>query len=263
MTNEQKKFINNYNSKKRLIIITQISIAIAFILLWEILARLNLINTFISSSPSEVIATIADLFKNNNIFLHIFTTLKETLIAFFITLILSLLISILLYRFKFLSKVLDPYLTMLNSLPKVALGPIIIIWIGANQLGIITMAILISIIVSIQTIYVGFQSTDKNKIKLIQTFNAKKRDILFKVVIPSNYKIIINTLKINISMCLIGVVMGEFLTSKAGIGYLILYGSQVFNLNLVITGIILLLILSMLLYESISLIEKKLEKQFF
>ncbi len=263
MTNEQKKFIKNYNSKKRLIIITQISIAVTFILLWEILARLNLINTFISSSPSEVIATIADLFKNNNIFLHIFTTLKETLIAFFITLFISLLISILLYRFEFLSKVLDPYLTMLNSLPKVALGPIIIIWIGANQLGIITMAILISIIVSIQTIYVGFQSTDKNKIKLIQTFNAKKRDILFKVVIPSNYKTIINTLKINISMCLIGVVMGEFLTSKAGIGYLILYGSQVFNLNLVITGIILLLILSILLYETISLIEKKLEKQFF
>lgn len=263
MTNEQKKFIKSYKNKKRLIILTQISIAVIFILLWETLARLDLINTFISSSPSEVASTIADLFKNNNIFLHIFTTLKETLIAFFITLVLSLLISIILYRFEFLSKVLDPYLTMLNSLPKVALGPIIIIWIGANQKGIITMAILISLIVSIQTIYVGFQSTDKNKIKLIQTFNAKKRDILFKVVIPSNYKTIINTLKINISMCLIGVVMGEFLTSKAGIGYLILYGSQVFNLNLVITGIILLLILSILLYESISLIEKKLEKNFF
>jgi NitT/TauT family transport system permease protein len=124
------------------------------------------------------------------------------------------------------------------------------------------MAILISLIVCIQSIYIGFKTTDKNKIKLAETFNATKKDILFRVVMPSNIKTIINSLKINISMCLIGVVMGEFLTSKAGIGYLILYGSQVFDLNLVITGIFLLLILSIFMYQSISFIEKKLDKKF-
>ena len=174
-----------------------------------------------------------------------------------ITTFLSIIISIILYESDFLSKVIDPYLTILNSLPKVALGPIIIIWIGANQNGIITMAILISIIVSIQTIYNGFINTDKLKIKLLKTFNATKKDILFNVVIPSNKSTIINTLKINISMCLIGVIMGEFLTSKAGIGYLILYGSQVFNLDLVMTGIFLLTIISIVMYKIIEEISKR------
>ncbi len=262
LSENQKKFIRNYKRRKILILICQISIAFIFLLIWELLAKFNLINTFITSYPSKIYLTIIDLFKNNNIFLHIFTTFKETLIAFFITLSLSLIISIIMYEFEFLAKVIEPYLIMLNSLPKVALGPIIIIWIGANQSGIITMAILISLIVCIQSIYIGFKTTDKDKIKLIETFKATKKDILFKVVIPSNIKNIINSLKINISMCLIGVVMGEFLTSKAGIGYLILYGSQVFDLNLVITGIFLLLILSILMYQSISFIEKRLEKIF-
>jgi NitT/TauT family transport system permease protein len=262
VSENQKKYIKNYKRKKILIILCQISIALIILGLWEMLARFHLINTFITSYPSKIYLTIIDLFENNNIFLHIFTTLKETLFAFLITLGLSLIISILMYEFESLAKILDPYLIMLNSLPKVALGPIIIIWIGANQNGIITMAILISLIVCIQSIYIGFKTTDKNKIKLAETFNATKKDILFRVVMPSNIKTIINSLKINISMCLIGVVMGEFLTSKAGIGYLILYGSQVFDLNLVITGIFLLLILSIFMYQSISFIEKKLDKKF-
>ncbi len=254
----QKEYLKKLKKEKILIFITQILITIIFLIMWELLSRYQIINSFIFSSPSKIIRTIISLIKNNNLFFHIWVTLYETLLAFFITTFLSLIISIILYRSKFLSKVCDPYLTMLNSLPKVALGPIIIIWMGANTKSIILMAVLISIIVSIQTIYNGFINTDKNKIKLLKAFNASNKDILFKVVIPYNYKIIINILKINISMCLVGVIMGEFLTSKAGIGYLILYGSQVFNLNLVISGIILLIILSILLYKIVSYIEKRL-----
>ena len=147
---------------------------------------------------------------------------------------------------------------MLNSLPKVALGPILIIWLGANKVSIIAMAIFISIIISIQSIYNGFLNTDKNRIKLLQTFKASKFKILTNVVIPSNYKLIINTFKINISMALIGVIMGEFLTSKEGIGYLILYGSQVFNLDLVVSGIFILIIISVIMYKIIVWLEKKL-----
>ena len=141
-------------------------------------------------------------------------------------------------------------------MPKVALGPIIIIWLGANTKSIIVMAILISIIVSIQNIYIGFSHTNKNRIKLLKTFNASKKDILFNLVIRENKHVILNTLKINISMCLIGVITGEFLTSKAGIGYLILYGSQVFNLNLVMTGIFILIIISFVMYELIIILTK-------
>lgn len=252
MSNEHKKYLRKLKLNKLLISITQISIFIFFIIIWQFLASHNYINSFITSSPSKILSTISKLYVENNLFIHIWITIKETIISFMITTLLSIIISIILYESVFLSKVIDPYLTILNSLPKVALGPIIIIWIGANQNGIITMAILISIIVSIQTIYNGFVNTDKLKIKLLKTFNATKKDILFNVVIPSNKSTIINTLKINISMCLIGVIMGEFLTSKAGIGYLILYGSQVFNLDLVMTGVFLLTIISIIMYKVIS-----------
>lgn len=257
MSNEHKKYLRKLKLNKLLISITQISIFIFFIIIWQFLASHNYINSFITSSPSKILSTISKLYVENNLFIHIWITIKETIISFMITTLLSIIISIILYESVFLSKVIDPYLTILNSLPKVALGPIIIIWIGANQNGIITMAILISIIVSIQTIYNGFVNTDKLKIKLLKTFNATKKDILFNVVIPSNKSTIINTLKINISMCLIGVIMGEFLTSKAGIGYLILYGSQVFNLDLVMTGIFLLTIISIVMYKVIEEISKK------
>lgn len=257
MSNEHKKYLRKLRLNKLLISITQISIFIFFIIIWQFLASHNYINSFITSSPSKILSTISKLYIENNLFIHIWITIKETIISFMITTLLSIIISIILYESNFLSKVIDPYLTILNSLPKVALGPIIIIWIGANQNGIITMAILISIIVSIQTIYNGFVNTDKLKIKLLKTFNATKKDILFNVVIPSNKSTIINTLKINISMCLIGVIMGEFLTSKAGIGYLILYGSQVFNLDLVMTGIFLLTIISIVMYKVIEEISKK------
>jgi len=252
MSKEQKDFLKKIKRNKIIILMTQISIFILFILIWQILSNKNIINTFITSSPKKILITIKNLYIQNNLFTHIFVTVKETLISFVITSILSLLISIILYNHSFIAKVLDPYLTILNSLPKVALGPIIIIWIGANIKSIILMAILISLIVSIQTIYNGFVSTDKLKIKLLKTFGASKKDILLNVVLQENKKTILNTFKINISMCLIGVIMGEFLTSKAGIGYLILYGSQVFNLDLVMTGVFLLTIISIIMYKVIS-----------
>ena len=184
----------------------------------------------------------------------------STLIAFLLGITLSFVIAIILYEFKILNKIIDPYLTMLNSLPKVALGPLIIIIAGANTKSIIVMALLINLIVGVMTIYNGFNNIDKDLIKLFKTFNASRLDILFKLTIPASYKTIISSLKLNISMTLIGVIMGEFLVSKSGIGYLIIYGTQVFNLNMVMSGIIILIIISFVLYKIITYIEKKLLK---
>lgn len=250
---QYKKNVKKY---KRKILFFQIFIFISFLFVWQYFVDNNIINSFITSSPKEIIKTIISLYKNNNLLNHILITIKETSISFCITTVLSLIISILLYNFKTLGKIIDPYLTILNSLPKVSLGPIIIIWCGSNIKSIIVMSILISIIVSVQSIYSGFENTSKDKIKLLKTFNASKADILYYLVIPSNKKVILNTLKINISMCLIGVITGEFLTSKAGIGYLILYGSQIFNLNLVMSGIILLMIISIVMYKLVTFISK-------
>lgn len=256
MKNEHKNYIYKILLFKYLVLFFQISLLIFVILLWQFLVDKNYINSFITSSPIMIVKTIIELYENNNLFIHIIVTIKETIVAFIITSTLSLIIGIILYCSKFLSKVIEPFLTILNSLPKVALGPIIIIWFGANTKSIIVMSVLISLILSILNIKNAFESTDKLKIKLMNTFAANKFQIIKYLVIPSNRQNIINTLKINISMCLIGVVSGEFLTSKAGIGYLILYGSQIFNLNLVISGIFILLIVSYIMYLIISHIKK-------
>ena len=251
------EYLKKLKINKTKLIICQISILFIFLFLWQYLSDKQYINSFITSSPKKIIITLINLYNENNLFIHILTTIKEIIISFIITCFISIIVAIILYSNIFIYKVFEPYLIVLNSLPKVALGPIIIIWLGANIKSIIIISILISIIVSIQTIYSGFENTDKLKIKLLQTFNASKKDILFYVVLPSNKNVILNSFKINISMCLIGVITGEFLTSKAGIGYLILYGSQVFNLNLVMCGIFILLIISYILYKLINLITKK------
>jgi NitT/TauT family transport system permease protein len=218
---------------------------------------LVIINTFLTSSPSLIIKTIINLINQNNLFNHILITIYETIISFLLSTIIGILISSILWWNKFLSKVLEPYLTVLNSMPKVALGPILIIWIGANINSIVFMALLISVIITIINITNAFNNTDKNKIKLMKSFNATKWQIYKMLIIPSNINTIISSLKINISMTLIGIIMGELLVSKEGIGYLIMYGSQVFNLNLVMTGIVLLCIISYAMYYIVSWIEKK------
>lgn len=260
-SDEHKKYLKKKKLKKILILTIQLLIIIGLIITWEFLAKYNIINTFISSSPSRILNTIINLYNNNNLFPHIITTIYETIISFSIGTILGILIAVLLWWNNFIYKVIDPYLTIINSLPKVAIGPIIIIYFGSNIKSIIIMALLISLIVTIITVYNGFINTNINKINLLKSFKATKYQVFKYVVFPSSYSTIISSLKINISMTLIGVIMGEFLVSKKGIGYLITYGSQVFNLNLVISGIIILLIVSYLMYLIVNYLEKILIKK--
>ena len=143
ISDKQLKFIKNEKKKKLFVLFSQLFLGIFIIGLWEVLARLNVINTFITSSPSRIVNNIYNLLMSGNLFKHVWVTLSETLIAFFITLVISFIVSLLIYKSQTFSKIIDPYLTIFNSLPKVALGPILIIWIGANKRSIITMAILI------------------------------------------------------------------------------------------------------------------------
>lgn len=260
MSNDQKKYIKKLKINNIKIFLIQISIIVIFLSIWELLVNKDIISGFIYSSPSRIIKTIIILINENNLFIHIYTTLIEVIVAFLLGIIIGFVVALLLYQFKFVAKIVDPFLTMLNSLPKVALGPLIIIISGANGKSIIIMALLINLIVSIITIYNGFISTDEYKIKLLKSMGANKLQILTKLVIPQSYETIITSFKLNISLTLIGVIMGEFLVSKQGIGYLIVYGKQVFNLDLVMTGIFILIIISYLLYKIIIVLEKKLLK---
>lgn len=259
---EQKKFLKKQRINKVIIFCTQIFLVITFLFIWQFLSDKKIINSFIFSSPKNVVNCFIELLNSNNLFIHIYTTLKEVLISFLLGIVLGFIIAIILYNFKTLNRIVEPFLTMLNSLPKVALGPMIIIWCGANTNSIIIMALLISVITSVINILNGFNSVDELKIKMLKSLGAKKLQILAYIIIPNSYQTIISTLKINIAMTLIGVIMGEFLVSKAGIGYLIIYGTQVFNLDLVITGIALLAIISFILYKLIATIERILIKSF-
>lgn len=204
MSKEQKQYIKKLKLEKRFILFTQITLIIICLITWEILVKTNIISSFIYSSPSRIINTIIKLYQNNDLFIHIITTLKEIIISFSLGITLGFIIALILYEWKFLAKVLDPFLTMLNSLPKIALGPLIIIIVGANTKSIIVMALLINLIVSIISIYNGLNSVDEYKIKLLKSFKANRKQILKELVIPSSYQTIITSLKLNISLTLIG-----------------------------------------------------------
>ena len=257
ISDERKIYLKRRKKDKLFITISRIMILVIFLFLWEILSKLKVIDTFMFSSPSKIINTIIN---TDNILLHVLTTLQEIIISFILGNIIGFIISSILWFNKKLSLILDPYLTTINSLPKVALGPLIIILFGANTNSIIIMALLISSIISILNMVSYFNSTDQNMIKIIKTMGGTKKDIFFRVVLPSNLNFIIDSFKVNISMCFVGVIMGEFLVSKQGIGYLINYGSQIFNMNLVLTGITLLILLTIILYLLMELISNKIKR---
>lgn len=256
ISKERVRYLRKVKLKKIEIFITQISIIIAFIAIWEILARTGKIDSFITSQPSRILKTFMNL-SSNDLLEHLKITCIETFIGFGLGTGIGAIIAIILWWSPFISKVSEPFLVILNSLPKIALGPVIIIWVGAGMPAIIVMALAISLIVTILEILNGFLHTDKDKIRMAQTFNANKLQILTKIVIPANIPTFFNTLKVNIGLTLVGVITGEFLVSKGGLGYLIVYGGQVFQLDLVMTSVIILAIVAALMYESIVLLEKK------
>ncbi len=254
-SNEHKLFIKKEKKKKKIIIFSQIIIVILLIVIWQFLSDKKIINTFLFSSPLSIVNTIYN-FDKVELFNHIMITTYETLISFLIASFFGLLIASILWSNDMIAKVIDPFLNIFNSLPKVALGPLIIIWFGTGIDSIIVMALLISLLLSIINIYNSFILTEKNYIILLKSLGANKYQIFFKIILPFNKKNIFNAFKINISMSLIGVIMGELLVSKRGLGYLIMYGSQVFNINLIITSVFILGVLSYIIFFIINKIEK-------
>ena len=253
-------YLRKYRTKKSIIIVTQILILVIFLLLWELLTKYGIISSFFFSSPSKIISTIVELYQSGELFYHSAITLRETLIGFAIATGIGFVVAFILWYSTFLRKVSEPYLVVLNSLPKIALGPIIIIWFGAGQKAIIFMCILIVIIVTILNILNSFTSCDKQLIALAKSLGANKAQIFFKLILPNSLKDIISTLKINVGLSWIGAIMGEYLVSKAGLGYLLVYGGQVFNLNLVMTATVILCVLASLMYFVIALFEKLMNK---
>jgi NitT/TauT family transport system permease protein len=257
ISKEHAKYLSRIRRNKIMVRLSQVTILVAFIVLWELVARLNIVDAFITSQPSRIINTIKSLYQEGVLLMHVSITIYETIIGFVLGTILGTAVAIVLWWSEFAAKVADPYLVVLNSLPKVALGPIIIVWIGAGPFAIITMALLVSLVVTIITVLNGFMEVSPDKIKLLQTFGADKTQILKKVILPASIPTIISAVKINVGMSWVGIIVGEFLVSKAGLGHLIVYGGQVFKLDLVMTSVFILSIAAALMYQFVAWLEKK------
>ncbi|GHV03223.1 sulfonate ABC transporter permease [Clostridia bacterium] len=228
--------------------------------LWEAAAQLKIIDSFMFSSPSRIAAEIAGLAKRGTLFTHIFTTLYECAIGFAAATAAGVLIAVLLWWSENVRRVLDPYIVVLNSLPKIALGPMIIIWFGAGVKAIIFMAVLISVIVAVLSILNGFLSCDPDKILLLRSMGGNKFQILFKLVLPHSLPDIISALKINVGLAWVGTIMGEYLVSRSGLGYLIVYGGTVFKIDLVMAATVILCVLAGFMYFGVAAVERRVAK---
>ena len=225
--------------------------------LWELCAELHLIDSFIFSSPLKIWSCFLEMAGDGSILLHIGITILETLASFFLVVVIGVIAAIALWASRSLFEILEPYLVMLNSLPKSALAPLLIVWLGNNMRTIIVAAVSVAVFGSILTLHTGFMQTDPDKIRLVQALGGTKKDILCKVLIPSSIPLIISNMKVNVGLCLVGVIIGEFLSAKAGLGYLIIYASQVFKMDMLVMSIVILCILSTVLYQIISALEKR------
>lgn len=259
---KQEEFVRAHRRHHHQVSSWRLFIFLFFLGIWEISADLGWIDAFFFSSPSRVIQCFAKQISTNHMLSHIGVTLFETIASFLLVIIISLLAATLLWHSRKLSEILEPYLVVLNSLPKSALAPLFIVWLGTGSTTIIVAGISVAVFGSIISFYTGFQQVDPEKITLIYTLGGKKQDAFFKVILPGSLPILLSTAKVNIGLALVGVIIGEFLAARRGLGYLIIYGSQVFRLDMVITSIIVLCIIALMFYKSIQVMEHRIKIKF-
>lgn len=259
---EHLAYLKKLRIKKIIVIAFRFLILAAALGLWELLTYFKVVDPFITSSPSRVLKTIVSLYSSGELMKHIGITLGETLAGFFIAVVAGYLIAVVLWSCETVRAVVEPYIVVLNSLPKIALGPLIIIWIGTGYTAIIFMTVIVAIILCIMNTLAGFIAVDSTKLTLMKAIGAGRIATLTKLVIPASLPALMNTLKVAVGLSWIGSIMGEYIVSRAGLGYLIVYGGQVMRLDLVMTATFILCVLAGCMYGVIALIEKLVVKQF-
>ena len=258
VSQSQKIYLEGIRKEKIRVNCVRVLILVLFVALWEVCARTGVINDFIFSSPSRIVKCFVSMCADGSLFRHMWVTLYETFISFFLVIGVGLVAAVLMWLSRSFSKIIEPYIVVLNSLPKSALAPILIVWLGNNIRTIIISAISVAVFGTILTLYTGFMEMDPDKIKLIKTLGGNR----FHVLLPGNLAVILNTMKVNMGLSLVGVIIGEFLAANEGLGYLIIYGSQVFKLDWVMLSIIILCIMATVLYQLINILEKVLERRY-
>ena len=235
----QQQYYIKHRRHHNTITFLRIFLLIAFLILWETASRLHWIDSFFFSSPSMVAVYFLKMLKDGSFFVHTGITLFETLVSFALICILGIFSATLLWYYHPVAEVTEPYFVVLNSLPKSALAPLLIVWLGTGMNTIIIAGISVALFGSVINLY----------------------DVYKKVILPSSVPGIISNMKVNVGLALVGVIIGEFLAARRGLGYLIIYGSQVFQLNMVITSILILCFLALLLYQLLQHLEHRNKKK--
>lgn len=238
--------------------LSQLTILVVFFSTWEIAGRMRWIDPLLFSMPSRVWKLFIAKVQDGSLLTHTSVTLFETIAGFILGTVIGTLIAAILWWSPFISRVFDPYLVVLNSMPKIALGPILIVGLGPGYSSIIAMGALISVIITTLVVYNAFKGVDENYLKVVNTFGATKQQSFSSVILPATIPTIISTLKVNVGLSWVGVIVGEFLVSKQGLGYMIIYGFQVFNFNLVILSLLVIAVLATVMYQGVELLERRL-----
>lgn len=251
---EYRRYRRALRLRRLAILGAQALLFLALMVLWQVAADRYWVNPMLTSRPTQVWQSLLRLAGSGALARHLLVTLKETVVGFAVGMLIGVVVAVLLWWWRPLAQVADPYLVVLNAMPKIALGPIFYVRLG-ERYSIYGMAIAISVVVTIVMLYVGFGEVDPMQIKLMQTFGASRWQILMKVVLPASMPTLMASLKVNIGLTLVGVIVGEFISSKAGLGYLIIYGGQVFQMELVMTSVVLLAAISAVIYLLVAWLE--------
>lgn len=240
------------------VLAVQLSMLVSMFLLWELAGRLRWIDVLLFSYPSKIFAQIGKDIASGELWAHVGVTVGETVVGFLLGTLVGTLLAVLIWWSPFLSKVLDPYMVVFNSMPKVALGPIFIVMFGAGFTAIVMTTLSITVIITTLVVYNSFNEVDPNYVKVIRTFGGDRSEIFTKVVLPASFPAIVSTLKVNVGMAWVGVIVGEFLVAKQGLGYLIIYGFQVFNFTLVLSSLLIIAAVATAMYQLVVYAERKL-----
>lgn len=255
-----KNYIKKLTYEKRWVRFYQFVIFFVFFLGWEIGSKKQWIDPLIFSAPSKVWDLLIKKIQDGTLMVDLGYTLSETVLGFILGTLLGTILAAILWWSPFLSKVLDPYLVILNAMPKVALGPILIVALGPSMTSIIAMGAIISVIITTIVVYTAFKEVDPNYIKVLQTFGATRSQCFKEAILPACFPTIISTLKVNVGLSWVGVIVGEFLVSSRGLGYMIIYGFQVFNFTLVLLSLLVIAVFATIMYQLVELLERKLIK---
>ncbi|WP_445670182.1 ABC transporter permease [Paenibacillus sp. PL2-23] len=239
-------------------LMTQIGILVIFLGLWEAAGRSKWIDPLLFSFPSKLADQLWRTMVDGSLWPHVGATVMETIAGFALGTLVGTVLAALLWWFPFLSRVLDPYLVVMNSMPKVALGPIFIVGLGPGFASIVAITLMVTVIITTINIYNRFREIDSGYIKVVRLFGASRLQLFRLVILPGSFPVIIATLKVNVGLAWVGVIVGEFLVAKIGLGYQIIYGFQVFNFTLVLSSLVVIGVVATMMYQLVAWLEKRL-----